>query len=377
MIDDRVTVWLCALLGVGFLSVPVTHVQELRAQFLGAGAPPHWAGAAVLAVSVLLAGWSLVRKRFAWADPAWLTWSDFDGSRTRVLYHRLLRVWAARFAVVAYLTVVVGLLLGMSWPVAQASVFVLAAGAALVVAWPGVHSGRADLVRRFRERMVRRTAWAFLDPWALLPSGRAVAWRAVLSGRLLVVRFVVAGMLARGRSLPVALALVAVAALAHVLFPAVDPAWWLGLGAYGAGMPFAGGLAALTRSRGLRRWVGHSDREIRVTAAVVLMLFMAAWAGLAVALGVSLTGHGALALVVAAAAVVRTVTRSGMDFGNLGVTSVAGILMPVGLLVQTLHGPDLLVICLLLLGTGALLAVPVSLALSAAATIGFRTPRPG
>ncbi|HVW42679.1 MAG TPA: DUF6297 family protein [Amycolatopsis sp.] len=377
MSGDRVTLWLCAMLGLGFLSVPLTHATELRAQLLTAGAPPQWAGAAVLALSLSAATWSLLRKGFAWADPAWLTWSDFDGSRTRILHRRLLLAWTARLAVVAYVCVVAGLLLGVSWPLAEAAAFVLIAAATLVAARPAVHSGRADLVRRFRERLVRRTAWMFLDPWALLPPGRAIAWRGLLTGRLLLTRFVVAGILARRRSWPMALALVAVVALAHVLFPTVDPAWWLGLGGYAAAMPFAGGLAELTRSAGLRRWVGRGDREIRITAAVVLVVVMAAWAGAAAALGVPLTGYGALALVVAAAAVVRTVTRSTMNFGDLGVTAVAGTLAPVGLLVQVLHGPDLLVICLVLLGTGALLAAALSLALSATAVAGVRVPRRG
>ncbi|GHF37495.1 hypothetical protein FHX82_006383 [Amycolatopsis bartoniae] len=354
----------------GFLSIPLSHTAELRAQLLGTHPAPSWGGLAVLGLGLLLATRSVLHKGFAWADPAQLTWADFDGSRPALLRRRLLLAWLGRFGAAAYVVLATGTLLGFSWPVLEITAFATVAAGTLAAAAPAVRSGRAELVRRYRERLVRRTALTFLDVLALLPAGQPVRWPGALAGHAVVARFALAVILSRRRSLPTAGLLAAAVALAHALFPAVDPAWWLGLGGYCAALPFASALAELTRSPGLRRWIGRGDREVRATAAAVLVLFLALWEGLAVALGVSVSAAGVTALVVAAAAVVRTATRAGVDYGNLGTTAVAGILVPAGLLWQVGHGPDLLVVCLvLLLVSGIALAVPLSLGLSAAAVL--------
>ncbi len=215
---------------------------------------------------------------------------------------------------------------------------------------------------------------SFLDLLALLPAGREVRWARALDGRGVLARFVVAGLLARHRALPLAGLLVLAVATLHRLFPSVDPVWWIGAGGYLAALPFTGALAQIHQVPGLRRWVGCSDRALRASATGVLVAVVAVWAAVLAVLGVPLSWPAGLAVLLASAAVVRTVTRAPLNYANLGLVSVVGVLVPVGLLVQLAHGPDLLVLGLLLLGAlGVGVAAPVVLGLATAATL---TPHP-
>jgi hypothetical protein len=97
--------------------------------------------------------------------------------------------------------------------------------------------------------------------------------------------------------------------------------------------------------------------------AVVALVFAAV-----VALVVPLTVAAWLAVPLAVGAVVRTVTRAPLDYGNVGAgVSPEGILLPVGVLLQLVHGPELLVVGLLVVGSGLALAtlVPVAIGLAA------------
>jgi hypothetical protein len=51
-----------------------------------------------------------------------------------------------------------------------------------------------------------------------------------------------------------------------------------------------------------------------------------------------------VAALLAAVAVVRTVTRGALDFGALGLVLYEGVLVPMGLARQLVRGPDLLLI---------------------------------
>ncbi|WP_344422732.1 hypothetical protein [Amycolatopsis minnesotensis] len=143
-------------------------------------------------------------------------------------------------------------------------------------------------MRRFTDRMIRRTSVSMLDPWALLPPPAAVSGLNVLGGRFVVSRLLVLGAFARGRS-------------------------------------------------------------TLLTAVGVLIPLMAVWLGAALTLGLPWSWRLAVALVLAVAAVVRTVTRPMLDFGNLGLVSIEGVLIPAGLIVQLVRGPDLLLVGTLLL----------------------------
>ena len=412
----------------GVLGAPFYRTEVVRAELLGDSTLRPDATIALLCAALALAWRSLARRNHIRADPAALTWADFDGSRPGALRRGLLLGWAGRCALVAYFAVVAGLLLRTpieTLPVgftlfAAVSALMLAAarrrpgrggraaeqGAAIALAgvgglalvadlghaplWtvsalavvvllglavvPGVplatDAGRGELVAGHAARMVRRVSITFLDPWALLPPGAPVRPAGVLAGRLVLARYVLTGVLGRRTSMPLVVLLAATVAAVHQVFPGIDAIWLVGIGGYLATLPLAGSLGELHRSPGLRRWLGRSDRSLKVTTIAVLGALMAGWLGLVLLLGVPLSGGAALALLVSVVAVVRTVSRGGLDYGNLGTVVFEGILIPAGLLLQLAHGPDLLLICLLLLvGLATSLAAPIVLGISAAAVV--------
>jgi hypothetical protein len=416
-LGSRLTV---GFLVAGFLGSPLYNTAGVRAQLLGAASVPQLTTVAVLCLCLGLAWRSLLRRDFAWADPARLTWADFDGSRPKLLGRRMLTSWAVRFGAVGYATAVSALLTQLSpalfplvialftgtallalvtarraptpaltWferlvPFAAVALAVCppavqwaAAGAACVGALallPGPRTsaatGRVDLIQRYFTRLVRRVSLSFLDLWVLLPPGRPVRWTRALAGRFVLVRFVLTGVLARGRTIPLAALLALAVAVLHAVFPAVNPVWWTGIAGYFSALPFAASVAELHRTPGLRRWLNCTDRALKAATVAVLVMFLAGWLGVVVLLGVPFSGQAALVLLVASVAVLRTVTQRAMDFSNIGLVSFFGVLVPAGLLFQLGHGPDLLLLGLVLLGTGMALwlAAPILLGLSAATT---------
>jgi hypothetical protein len=425
-ITDRVA---SAVVVVGVLGSPFYNTDLVRLQLLGNTVTPPYAVLTVLCVGLALASRSVLRREFAWADPAHLTWSDYDDSRPRVLNRRLLSGWAARFAATAYLFATSSLLMRSSpsllplsgalfagvalfslaaarrrrgpvpeWAeqvpplvLAGAGLVTLLNGPTLTVLWtlavlalagtlalvlaPGVSlaadAGRTELVGRFVGRMIRRTSVAFLDVWALLPPGRAVRWRTVLDGRFAPGRFLLAGVLARSRSGVLMLLLAFVVAALHQVFPAAPSIWWVGVGGYLAILPLAAPLAQLYRLPALRRWLNCSDRVLKLTATGLLVVATAAWFGVLVLLGVPWSPKAAPAVVIAVTAAIRTVTRGAIDFGRLGIVMYEGVLIPFGLIAQLVRGLDVLLVGLaaLALGTTLAVAVPVALVLSALVTL--------
>jgi hypothetical protein len=411
-ISDR---FVYCVFAVGVLSSPFYRVAYLRQHLLGSTTAPALAGVAVLCLLLALAWRSVLRRDFAWLAPAQLTWDDTTDARVGRIGRRLWSAWVVRFAAVGYVAAVTGLLVGgwAPWLPACAALFASTALFALVLArrlahtvtaWltnlvtvgfavlavlasavrPGppvlwvvagaavlgavgfafgsgpfrrpriaTGTGRDDLVERFRERVVRRVSVTFGDALAMLPPARPIPLPGLLAGRGVVARFVLAGVLARARSMLLPLLLVVGVAVLHRVFHQVTSVWWLGVGGYLAAVPFAAPLAQLSGMPGLRRWLGCTDQTLRLATAAVVAVVVVVWGCLAVALGVPASAPAVLAAVVAVGAVVRTVTRPALDYGNVGVASTPdGNLVPVGLILQLVHGPELLVIGLVVAGSG-------------------------
>lgn len=393
--EERADRLVALIVVAGVLGSPFYQTDATREQLLGTATVPPQATLAVLCLSLALAWRSTLRRGWLWADPAQLTWSDFDGSRPRTLTRRLVLSWAGRFALAGYATVVSGILIGLPDVPVACLLFCGVAALALAMArrppirvetvaplalaalgvaavWVDVRwfwlcggisafaaivlvrgeplaarAGRAELVRAFRERMVRRMAASFLDVWVLLPAGRPVSWG--LAGRFVVVRYLLAGIAARGRSLGLPVFLAAAIAALHPVVPDVGGLWWTGLGGYLAVLPLAAPVAQLYRVPGLRRWLGCTDRTLRLTAAGVLFLPVAGWFGVLLLVGVPFSAPAALAVPLTAFAIVRTVTRGPIDFANVGLVSLEGVIVPAGLVVQLARGPELLLLGLALL----------------------------
>ncbi|GAA3007777.1 hypothetical protein [Actinokineospora diospyrosa] len=371
---------LTVLVVLGLLSLPFYKAEDLRQKFVGAHAVEPGATMALLLLTLAAAVLSVLRRDHVRANPAQLTWDD-HGDRDRKIRGGLWVALLVRFVAVGYVAVSAGLILG--WPdlplaaalTASSALFAfrwanrpyawfeLAAPLALalsgvlfvgpVVLWVlaaalAVASfprrrrvKRIELVRGWNARILRSVSAAFGDVLALLPPGRPVRLR--LTDPF---RFALAGVLARRSALPLAVLLaLAVPVLRHV-FPVVSPAWWAGLGAYLAVLPFAGGLAEVIRTAGLRRWVSPTTKTLKFAALVVLTVAAALWTAATALLGLPFVP---LAVPLAAWAVVRTVTRPDVDYTAGASVDVGGLYSPVGLVVQLLRGPDLLLLGVLVL----------------------------
>ena len=398
---------------VGLLVSPFFQAHDIRAEL----STPAGAGLAVLLLALGLAWYSLLRRGFVWLDPARLTWDDTTDARIGVLGRRLWAGWLVRFAAVGYVAVLMAVLFGGAGP-AEAALFgavallavvvgrrrpgrwgtlveytvaaglVVLAGVAALVAVPpvvllvlagaavlasvaawsrrpavAVLAGRDELVAGYLRRLVRRVTVSVGDVLSLLPVPGPLRWPGVFAGRGVAFRFVAAGVLARRSALLPSALLVFVVAVLHHVAPVINPVFLVGVGVYLACVPFAAGLAQLSAVPGLRRWLGSTDIRLRLATAAVLAVVAAVWLGLVAVFAVPVTVSGCLAAVVAVGAVVRTVTRPALDFGNMGIAvTPSGYLVPVGLLVQLGHGPELLVVGIVLVGflLSAAVAAPVA-----------------
>lgn len=386
-----------ALVLAGLVALPFFRADLLRERLTGDGVPHALSGLVLVASAVAVL--SLLRRDFVRLHPALLTWPSGDRGaaprngaaprprpgrvgedRAAVARGGLRRAWAVRFGAVGYLFVAGGAVLGWDGAVPLAAV-VLAAGlfayvaalrkraawleypvafglaaagagfagpawlagiaggllVATALAWgPVVRPGRADLVAGHWAHVVRATSAAFGDVLAVLPRPRPTRMR--LGGAL---RIAVAGVVARRAMVAAALLLALVAPVLHAVFPAVAPLWWAGAGAYAATLPFAGGLADLTRVDGLRRWLPQTDTELWVAALVVLTLVAGLWLAAAALAGLPAAPAAAP---LAASAAVRTATRPHLDYTPTPALDLAGAYVPAGLLRQLVRGPLLLVV---------------------------------
>src|SRR5205807_3503498 len=114
------------------------------------------------------------------------------------------------------------------------------------------------------------------------------------------------GMLARRAGLLLSLLLVWAVVVVHLVFPLLSTPWLVGLAGYFAALPFASVLAKLNQQPGLRRWLGCSDLDLRVSTAGLVVVALAIWLGIVLAFGVPANVQVLLAAVLAAAAVIRT-----------------------------------------------------------------------
>ncbi|GAA2977606.1 hypothetical protein [Actinokineospora diospyrosa] len=401
---------LALILAVGVGGAPFYQPDATRAALLGDAVVPPDALVAVVCLGVAVAWWSTQGRGYLWADPAWLTWEDFTNGRAAALNKRMVRGWMARWAALGYGAAVTGMVLGWSGISYAAVLFVgygcLALAASRVKspgiaesglplllaassAWPiplaasaaaataiGIlllrkeplaeTAGREELVRGFSARMTQRVSVAFLDVWGLLPPAQPLSLERVFARKPVLPRYLVAGVLTRARAVVGAGLIAVVVATLHRLFPAVPTVWWVGIGGYLAAVPFAAPVAQLHRTPGLRRWLNNSMLAVKATAALILAALAALWLAVVTALGVDFHPAALVAVPLAATAAVRSVTRAPIDFANVGMVDVGGVLVPMGLVVQVARGVDALLLGILLLGAGLL---PVAAAVCAAALL--------
>jgi hypothetical protein len=405
-----ITVGLAAL-----ASSPFYHLPTVRAQLIGSTVAPPFAAPAVLCLGLGLALRSLLRRDFVWQDPAKLTWSDGTDGRIGSIGRRLWGSWAVRCVLVAYATAggaalfagspdwvsaglaafgavaalavvaarrtasvrvrwieqlaslllpLMGSLLAVqvlpsSWLWGIAAVALLAAAGLVIGSGrplrPAVaaRARRGELVEQYNIRLVRRMSVAFLDLLSLLPGPRTLTWSRLFAGPGIVLRFVLGGVLARRAGLLLSLLLVWAVVVVHLVFPLLSTSWLVGLAGYFAVLPFAAVLATLNQQPGLRRWLGCTDLDLRLTTAGLVVVVVASWLALVLAFGVPASPQVLLAALLASAAVIRTATRPAFDYGNVGITTTPdGNMVPFGLVVQLVRGPEVLLIGLYIANSG-------------------------
>ncbi|HEY3472546.1 MAG TPA: hypothetical protein VGL47_45925 [Amycolatopsis sp.] len=395
------------LFGFGFLFTAFFHVDGWRPALYGSS---HVDFPAVLGLLTLCCavGWrGLLRRGFAWVEPAELTWLDFAPvDRGRVVTLRLLGAWTGVLAVTGYLAALLLAVGGAGLDQWRAAIAVVAATAvtafvtarrtslrfdtagplALAVAGLGIaafglgpvivqfvaagvlvaavplafggepvsRAGRAVLLAGWDGRVLRSVAVTFLDPMMLLPPSAPIGRLSLR--RPTALRLAVAGTLGRSRYAGAA-ALVAFAVVAaHLAMPTAPGAVLTGIGAYVALTPFGAGLGELWRNPGRRRWLGSPNRELVLTHGLVLAVVGLGWAallfGVAEAAGTSFAATAWLAVPLAVLSIVRTVTRRAVDYGNPAFVDTPMGPMPANLVRQLFRGLDLLVFGIVVLSSG-------------------------
>lgn len=242
-------------------------------------------------------------------------------------------------------------------------VLLVAAGGMVVVAVPLLarsgapgrprvaQAGRRELVSGWRDRVLRTSGLQFLDVALLFPAARPVSPAASLRTHL---NLAWVGVRGRARHLPTAALLALAAVVVRLGFPQISQLAVVGLAGYLAMVPLAGGLGELWRSPGRRRWVVRSDIGLRADHLLVLTGLAAIWAAAAEALaavgGRPWTATVLLTVPLMAGCAVRTVSRPLPTYDNLGQVDTPFGAMPVRLILQTLRGPDVGVLAVVLLG---------------------------
>ncbi|WP_086861377.1 hypothetical protein [Amycolatopsis lexingtonensis] len=392
------------LFGFGFLFTAFFHVDGWRPALYGSS---HVDFPAVLGLLTLCCavGWrGLLRRGFAWVEPAELTWLDFAPvDRGRVVTLRLLGAWTGVLAVTGYLAALLLAVGGAGldqWRAAVAVVVATAvaafasarrtslrldalgplalavaglliaalrlgpvivqfvASAVLVAALPLAfggepvnRAGRAALLAGWDGRVLRSVAVTFLDPMMLLPPATPVGRFSLR--RPTALRLAFAGTLGRSRYAGAAALLGFAVVVAHIALPTVPGAVLVGIGAYVALTPFAGGLGELWRNPGRRRWLGSSNRELVLTHGLALAGAGICWAALLAVVtlaGGTSFGPGAwLAVPLSVLSILRTVTRTAVDYGNPAFVDTPMGPMPANLVRQLFRGLDLQLVGIVLL----------------------------
>ena len=392
------------LFGFGFLFTAFFHVDGWRPALYGSSIVDFPAVLGLLTLCCAVGWRGLLRRGFAWVEPAELTWLDFAPvDRGRVVTFRLLGAWTGVVAVTGYLAAlllavggagldqwraavaivaatgvaafasarrtslrldalgplvlaVVGLgiaALGLG----PATVQFVAAGvlvAALPLAFGGEpvsRAGRAALLAGWDGRVLRSVAVTFLDPMMLLPPSAPVGGLSLR--RPTPLRLAWAGTLGRARYAGAALLVGLAVVVAHIAVPTVPGAVLVGIGAYVALTPFAGGLGELWRNPGRRRWLGSPDRDLVLAHGLVLAGASLLWAAVLVVVtlagGTSFAAGAWLAVPLSVLSILRTVTRTAVDYANPGFVDTPMGPMPANLTRQLFRGPDLQLIGMVLL----------------------------
>ncbi len=392
------------LFGFGFLFTAFFHVDAWRPALYGSSVVDFPAVLGLLTLCCAVGWRGLLRRGFAWVEPAELTWLDFAPvDRGRVVTLRLLGAWTGVVVVTGYLAALLlavggagldqwraavaivaatgvaafasarrtSLRLDALGPLAlavlglgiaalglgPATVQLVAAGvlvAALPLAFGGEpvsRAGRAALLAGWDGRVLRSVAVTFLDPMMLLPPSAPVGGFSLR--RPTPLRLAWAGTLGRSRYAGAALLVGLAVVVAHIAVPTVPGAVLVGVGAYVALTPFAGGLGELWRNPGRRRWLGSSDRDLVLAHGLVLAgVGLAWWTALFVvtlAGGTSFAAGAWLAVPLSVLAILRTVTRTAVDYANPGFIDTPMGPMPANLTRQLFRGLDLQVVGMVLL----------------------------
>jgi hypothetical protein len=391
------------LFGFGFLFTAFFHVDGWRPALYGSSIVDFPAVLGLLTLCCAVGWRGLLRRGFAWVEPAELTWLDFAPvDRGRVVTLRLLGAWTGVVAVTGYLAALMLAVGGAGLDQWRAGIAVVAAtavvafasarrtslrfdaigplalavlglaiaalglgpvtvqfvaagvlAAALPLAFGGEpvpRAGRAALLAGWDGRVLRSVAVTFLDPMMLLPPSAPIG----LSLRPPTpLRLAVAGTLGRSRYAGAAALVGFAVVVAHIALPTLPGAVLAGLGAYVALTPFGAGLGELWRNPGRRRWLGSANRELVLAHGVVLAVAGLLWAGLlavvTLAGGTSFGLGSWLAVPLAVLSILRTVTRTAVDYANPGFVDTPMGPMPANLTRQLFRGPDLLLVGIVVL----------------------------
>jgi hypothetical protein len=395
------------LFGFGFLFTAFFHVDAWRPAVYGSTRVdfPAVLGLVTLCCAV---GWrGLLRRGFAWVEPAELTWLDFAPvDRGRVVTLRLLGAWTGVVVVTGYLAAlllavggaglgqwraaiavvaatgvvafvsarrtslrldalgplvlaVLGLVIAAAG-LGPATVEFAAAGvlvAALPLAFGGEpvsQAGRTALLAGWDGRVLRSVAVTFLDPMMLLPPSGPVGRFSLR--RPTALRLAGAGTLGRSRYAGAAVLVTFAVVVAHIALPTLPGAVLVGLGAYVALTPFGAGLGELWRNPGRRRWLATANRELVPAHGLVLAGAALLWAvvlfAVALAAGTSFAGPAWLAVPLSVLSILRTVTRKAVDYGNPVFVDTPMGPMPANLVRQLFRGLDLQVLGIVVLSLG-------------------------
>ncbi|MDQ7809950.1 hypothetical protein Q5425_40025 [Amycolatopsis sp. A133] len=392
------------LFGFGFLFTAFFHVDGWRPALYGSSTVDFPAVLGLLTLCCAVGWRGLLRRGFAWVEPAELTWLDFAPvDRGRVVTLRLLGAWTGVVAVTGYLAALLLAVGGAGleqWRAAvaivvatgvaafasarrtslrfdalgplvlavlglgiaalglgPATVQFVAAGvlaAALPLAFGGApvsRAGRATLLAGWDGRVLRSVAVTFLDPMMLLPPSAPAGGLSLR--RPTPLRLAWAGTLGRSRYAGAALLIGLAVVVAHIAVPTVPGAVLIGIGAYVALTPFGGGLGELWRNPGRRRWLGSADRELVLAHGLVLTGVGLLWAAVlfvvTLAGGTSFAATAWLAVPLSVLSILRTVTRTAVDYGNPAFVDTPMGPMPANLVRQLFRGLDLQVVGIVLL----------------------------
>ncbi|MBE8520007.1 hypothetical protein ILP97_21340 [Amycolatopsis sp. H6(2020)] len=392
------------LFGFGFLFTAFFHVDGWRPALYGSSIVDFPAVLGLLTLCCAVGWRGLLRRGFAWVEPAELTWLDFAPvDRGRVVTLRLLGAWTGVITVTGYLAALLLAVGGAGLDQWRAAVAIVAAtgvaafasarrtplrldalgplvlavlglgiaalglgpatvqfvaAGVLVTALPLAfggepvsRAGRAALLAGWDGRVLRSVAVTFLDPMMLLPPSAPIG--GISLRRPTPLRLALAGTLGRSRYAGAALLVGLAVVVAHIAVPTAPGAVLVGIGAYVALTPFAGGLGELWRNPGRRRWLGSPDRDLVLAHGLVLAGVSLLWATallvVTLAGGTSFAAGAWLAVPLSVLSILRTVTRTAVDYANPGFIDTPMGPMPANLTRQLFRGLDLQVIGIVLL----------------------------